>query len=125
MAKFGVWRILWRILWVPGIALHELAHALAVLLVGRQVRRFEVTLKGGTVHHTGGGSGGLSFAFIAFLPFLLGNALAYIFLKDALALLNEPFDVNPFVGLIFLWLSVSFANASFPSNLDMESARWD
>lgn len=109
----------------PGLILHELAHYIASLLVGRRVQEVKlIQRKGkGVQGHVYSRGGYFSYAFTALAPFLLSNALAFILFRDSMALFNEPFGMNLPLAIVLFWLSFSFAYVSFPSNHDITSAK--
>jgi hypothetical protein len=123
----------YRLFVAPGVFIHELSHAIAVLITGNKIKEFNVTdSKGGYVIYTKTNNN-LSQILISFAP-IMGLSLAFVltikFLAPELIFLKSgdyrsfwsEFSINKWQTWLFFYLTLSFSTSVTPSKQDFKVA---
>jgi hypothetical protein len=109
----------------PGVVFHELAHAIASVLMGSRVTggSFWGEREAQVVHEEVPGLRGF---LISMAPFFFGTALALLFLQLAQSNIRfSPTPASVFQSLFLYWLAMSAAYHCFPSARDASNARFE
>ncbi|MFC2174798.1 M50 family metallopeptidase [archaeon] len=110
-------------LFFPGMMLHEIAHAVACVLLGVDMTKIKLWGKSGASVTHRPTTGWKNFV-VAIAPFFLNTLLAVVALwVGHIALMKTAFFVPGKIGyiLLFYWLGASFAYFAFPSETDLKS----
>ncbi len=105
-----------NLIFFPGMIFHEFSHLIACVLFGVKVRKVKFLgfQEAYVVHEQ---PNALKSIIITLAPFILGNWVAFYFFSYAFELLF----LSNFIGFIFLWLALSLALYSFPSDEDAKN----
>jgi len=106
----------------PGMLLHEIAHALACLLLGVRITKAKLWGLGGASITHQRTTGWRNFA-VALAPFFVNSSVAVTsFYVGHIGLEKTVFIGSRLLPiLLFYWLGISFAYFAFPSEADLRS----